>query len=147
MKEQELINYTLSLIPKEEKDRVFRQECCGIDNSFIGFLEPYYYLSKIIPKDYTIFDFGAAYNPQCYFFTEHKKYIAISPIEIDGKEMFKAPNCDIYRCTTGDFLNKYYMGGGKMFAIVNNVPNWHNEDTIELVKKEFRNCYTFYVGL
>lgn len=37
MTEQELINYTLSLIPKEEKDRVFRQECCGIDNSFIGF--------------------------------------------------------------------------------------------------------------
>lgn len=86
---QELINYTLSLIPKEEKDRVFRQECCGIDNSFIGFLEPYYYLSKIIPKNYIVFDFGAAYNPQCYFFTEHKKYIAISPIEIDGKEMLK----------------------------------------------------------
>ena len=32
MTEQELINYTLSLIPKEEKDRVFRQEYCGIDN-------------------------------------------------------------------------------------------------------------------
>lgn len=144
MTEQELIDYTLSLIPKEEKDRVFRQECCGIDNSFIGFLEPYYHLSKIISKDYTIFDFGAAYNPQCYFFTEHKKYIAISPIEIDGKEMFKASNCDIYRCTTGYFLNHYYKKEGKQFAIVNNVPNWYKEDSMNLAKTFFRNCYTFY---
>ena len=144
MTEQELIDYTLSLIPKEEKDRVFRQECCGIDNSFIGFLEPYYYLSKIIPKNYTVFDFGAAYNPQCYFFTKHKKYIAISPMEIDGKEMFKAPNCEIYRYTTGYFLNHYYKKEGKQFAIVNNVPNWYKEDSMNLAKTFFINCYTFY---
>lgn len=141
---QELINYTLSLIPKEEKDRVFKQQDCGIASDFIGFLEPYYYLSKIIPKDYTVFDFGAAYNPQCYFFTDHKRYIAISPIEIDGKEMFKAANCEIYRCTTGHFIETYLKDTSKSFAIVNYVPNWHNEHPIDLVKEYFQNVYTFY---
>lgn len=144
MTEQELINYTLSLIPKEEKDRVFKQEFCGIDSSFIGFIETYFYLSKIIPKDYTVYDFGAGYNPQCYFFTEHRKYIAISPLEIDGKEMFKAPNCDIHRCTTGYFLGSLYSPVEKEFAIVNNVPDWYHEYPIDLVKEYFNNCYTFY---
>lgn len=37
------------------------------------------------------------------------------------------------------------MGGGRMFAIVNNVPNWYGENSMELVKKIFNNCYTFYV--
>ena len=65
-------------------------------------------------------------------------------MEIDGKEMFKAPNCEIYRCTTGYFLNNYYKKEGKQFAIVNNVPNWYKEDSMNLAKTFFINCYTFY---
>lgn len=71
MNEQEITNYVLSLIPKEEKDRVFKQEYCAIGTDFIGFMETYYYLSKIIPKEYTVYDFGCAYNPQCYLFQDH----------------------------------------------------------------------------
>lgn len=56
MNEQEITNYVLSLIPKEEKDRVFKQEYCAIGTDFIGFMETYYYLSKIIPKEYTVYD-------------------------------------------------------------------------------------------
>ena len=90
MNEQEITNYVLSLIPKEEKDRVFKQEYCAIGTDFIGFMETYYYLSKIIPKEYTVYDFGCAYNPQCYLFQDHAKFIAVNPEEIDGKEVFKA---------------------------------------------------------
>lgn len=34
MNEQEITNYVLSLIPKEEKDRVFKQEYCAIGTDF-----------------------------------------------------------------------------------------------------------------
>ncbi len=51
MNEQEITNYVLSLIPKEEKDRVFKQEYCAIGTDFIGFMETYYYLSKSYLKN------------------------------------------------------------------------------------------------
>lgn len=144
MNEQEITNYVLSLIPKEEKDRVFKQEYCDIGTEFIGFMDTYYYLSKIIPKEYTVYDFGCAYNPQCYLFQDHAKFIAVNPEEIDGKEVFKAPNCDFYRMTTKQFLENIYEKKEKEFAICNYVPNWHKERSIDLVKLNFQNCYTFY---
>ena len=76
MNEQEITNYVLSLIPKEEKDRVFKQEYCDIGTEFIGFMDTYYYLSKIIPKEYTVYDFGCAYNPQCYLSEYDNKIIS-----------------------------------------------------------------------
>lgn len=145
MNEKELIEYTLSLIPKEEKDRVFGQETCGIDSGFIGFIDTYYYLSKIIPKSYTVYDFGCGYNPQCYFFQEHEKYIAINPLELDAQEIFQSPNCEVYRCTTGYFLGSLHKPVQREFAIVNNVPSWYKENSAELVKDFFFNVFTFYI--
>lgn len=145
MNEKELIEYTLSLIPKEEKERVFNQEYCGIDSSFIGFIETYYYLSKIIPKKYTVYDFGCGYNPQCYFFQEHEKYIAINPLEKDSQEIFQSPNCEVYRNTAGYFIGSLHKPVQREFAIVNNVPNWHGENVAELVKDYFSNLFTFYI--
>ena len=120
---EEITSYLLSLIPKEEIEK--REGTLG---------------------EYTIIDFGAGHNPQSYFFTEHKKYIAVNPLsgikEDDG--MFCPPNCEIYRMTTGEFLQKVDCPKDKVFAICNFVPNWHGEDSMELVRKSFKNCYTFY---
>lgn len=133
------------LIPKEEWERLEGTlgEMCP---EFLGFCGTYYHLSKIIPKDYTVIDFGAANNPQSYFFTEHKKYIAVNPLSDIEEEngMFCPPNCDIYRMTTGEFIKTVDYPKEKVFAICNYVPNWHGEDSIELVRKNFNNCYTFY---
>lgn len=143
---EEITQCLLSLIPKEEIEAK-NDSMHDLSPQFAGFVDVYYHLSKVIPKDWTVIDFGAAYNAQSYFFTGHKKYIAVNPIsgikEDDG--MFCAPNCDIYRMTTGEFLKTVDYPKRKVFAICNNVPNWYGEDSIKLVHGNFRNCYTFYI--
>lgn len=142
---EEITAHLLSLIPKDEIDKL-NGTLGEIYPCFMGFVDIYYYLSKVIPKDWTVIDFGAGHNAQCYFFTGHKKYIAVNPIsgikEDDG--MLRAPNCEIYRMTTGEFLQKVDYPKDKVFAICNYVPNWYGEDSIKLVHENFRNVYTFY---
>ena len=139
-------------IPREDKKRVFSQPMCDISCEFLGFLEPYWCLSKIIPKDWVVFDFGSSYNSQCYFFDKHKAYHAIEPIDTNGQctELFYTDNTIIHRCTTGEFLKFKFpqmdIDINKCFAIVNNVPNWYREDSMKLVHEYFRNCYTFYIA-
>ena len=140
---EQITAYLHSLIPKEEWERVSKE--AEIYPEFSCFADTYYHLSQVIPKDYTVIDFGAAYNAQAYFFTKHKKFIAVNPMSVTGDNgMFQPDNCDIYRMTTGEFLKKVDYPKSKVFAICNYVPNWHWEDSIELVHKNFRNVYTFY---
>lgn len=135
-------------IPKEQLHSVFNQGMCDIDCSFIGFIETYYHLSKIIDKEFTVIDFGAAYNPQCFFFDRHKKYIAVQPEGDECKVMFQAKNCDIYKTTTKGFIENVLPGLNldldKTFAIVNFVPNWHGENSMELARTHFKKVYTYY---
>lgn len=142
---EEICQHLYHIIPKEEWDRLQNRvgEMCG---SFLDFCDTYYHLSQIIPKDWTIIDFGAANNPQSYFFTEHKKYIAVNPVNQFDEEngMFCPSNCEIYRMTTGEFLKKVDYPKEKVFGICNFVPDWYGEDSRELVRKNFKNCYTFY---
>lgn len=142
---QEITDYLLSVIPKEEIERL-DGKLGELNPEFMGFVDTYYHLSQIIPKEYTVIDFGAAHNAQSYFFTGHKKYIAVNPISIYEEEngMFCPPNCEIYRMTTGQFIRTVDYPKDNVFAICNYVPNWHNEDSIMLVHEYFRNCYTFY---
>lgn len=139
-------------IHREDKKRVFSQPMSDIDFDFMGFLEPYWCLSNLIPNDWVVFDFGCSYNAQCYFFDKHKAYHAIEPIGTNGQctELFHTENTIIHRCTTKDFLlnelPKMNINIKKSFAIVNNVPNWYGEDSIKLVHEYFRNCYTFYIA-
>ncbi len=141
---QEITDYLFSLIPKEELER-HRDDMMELCPEFAGFVDTYYYLSKIIPKDYTVIDFGAAYNAQSYFFTEHKKYMAVNPLSPHKEEngMFCPKNCEIFRMTTKEFIETVDYPKEKVFAICNYVPNWYH-DSIALVHENFRNCYTFF---
>lgn len=142
---EQICKYLYDLIPKEEWKRM--EGTLGeMSSDFLGFCDTYYHLSMLIPKDWTIIDFGAGHNPQSYFFTEHKKYIAVNPMSDIAEEngMFCPPNCEIYRMTTGEFLKTVDYPKSKVFAICNYVPNWHGEDSMGLVRKNFKNCYTFY---
>lgn len=147
-----LIGILDGVIPLKEKLRVLSQPMCDIDYDFMGFLEPYWCLSNLIPKDWVVFDFGCSYNAQCYFFDKHKEYHAIEPLETDGQctELFHTENTIIHRCTTGHFLKNLFptlnVDINKCFAIVNNVPNWYGEDSMKLVRDTFKNCYTFYIA-
>lgn len=143
---EELSLYLCEIIPDEQLDRVFA--ACGtnanIHGEFMGFVDTYWHLSRILPKDIDIYDFGCAYNAQSFFFKDFKSYHAIEPL--DGtiiEELFCAPNCTIYRCTAGEFLKSHFIRKGA-FAIVNYVPDWHGEKVIDLIHENFQNCYTFY---
>lgn len=140
---EDITSYLHSMIPKDEWERVSKES--EIYPEFSCFADTYYHLSQIIPEDYTVIDFGAAYNAQSYFFTKHKKFIAVNPYSMAGDNgMFCPPNCEVYRMTTGEFLRSMDYPKEEVFAICNFVPNWYNEDSIQLVKEHFRYVYTFY---
>ena len=132
----------LSLIPKSEMKRVLNQEHCDIDPTFMGFIDIYFHLSKIIPKHFTVVDLGCAYNPQCYFFKDHKKYVGV---DYGSLERFKSINCEIFEKTISDFL-KYDAGEfdpDETFYICSFVPPW-GDDNQQLARIYSKNCFCFY---
>jgi len=58
-----------------ENDMKFK---LGIDLSFVGFIEDYYYLSRIIPTEYFIIDVGCCTGVQHILFKNFKGYIGIT---------------------------------------------------------------------
>lgn len=142
----EICSALWKMLPQEDKVRVIEKGETEIGPEFLGFVDTYYFLSKLIPKDWTVIDFGAAHNPQCYFFLGHKRYIAVEPAS--EVEMFKSWNCDIYRCTTEEFIDKELgklgLDLGKTFAICNYIPPWYGQNSRKLVRLTFDNVYVFY---
>lgn len=134
-------------IPEEQLRAVFGQGMCDLSHDFLGFTETYFHLAKIIPKHFTVIDLGAAFNPQCFYFTEHKKFIAVDR-SLENEEptiRFKAENCEIFDMDIKDFLDKH-LGDFNLeetFAIINFVPPW-GQDNMELVRKSFKNVFTYY---
>lgn len=141
---EELSAWLLNEIPKEQAESVMLGDC-DIGYEFVGFVKTYWHLSKIIPKDYAVFDFGAAYNFQSWFFREHKRYVAIEPDKNIG--MIQPNNCVIYRMDAKTYLDNCgdIPDNYKAFAIVNFVPSGvRAQDVRDLVKSKFKNVYTFY---
>lgn len=132
----------LSILPKEQVETVFKQKECDIEPCFLGFVDIYEQLSKIIPKHFTIIDLGCAYNPQCFFFKEHKKYIAV---DVSDCVKFKTDNCDIYTDTISNFIEKHLSEFNleQTFAICSYVPNWYG-DNIKIVRESFKNLFVYY---
>lgn len=145
-------HYIGSLIPDEEWKRVMESDASAeidINNCCCGYGgRTYYNLSKMIPKDWTVIDFGCAYNPQSYLFTQHARHIAIEPPQHDSDfhfEFFQAPNTELVFMTGQDFIEeelpKMNLNLDKTFAIVNFVPS----GACNLLAREtFKNIYTYY---
>ena len=126
------------LLPKDQVERVFNQDTCDINSDFLGFTDIYEMLSKIIPKHFTIIDLGCAYNPQCFYFVKHKKYIAV---DISDCEKFKSDNCDIYQKSIEDFIKEDIseLNLDETFAICNYVTN-----NSKIVRTTFKNLFIYY---
>lgn len=147
------MHYVFSLIPSEEWKRVMKSDASAEihANSLMCGGETYYYLSRMIPKNWTIIDIGCAYNPQSYLFQNHKRHIAIEPKWNDSHfrfEYFKAPNTELLFMTGQEFiqyeLQKMNLDMKKTFCIVNYVPS----DAVNLSAREtFPNIYTYYPSL
>lgn len=143
-------HYLRWMIPDEEWERVMNSDArAEIDCNYLTCGRgTYYMLSKMIPKDWTVIDFGCAYNPQSYLFQNHARHIAIEPLYKDKDfnfEYFKAPNTELLFMTGQEFLDhelhKYDLDLNKTFAIVNYVPS----GACNLrVRETFHNLYVFY---
>ena len=147
------MHYVFSLIPSEEWQRVMKSDASAEihANSLMCGGETYYYLSRMIPKDWTVVDIGAAYGAQSYLFQNHAKYIAVEPyVSCEGFriENFKANGTERYDVSAGKFINEILptlnLDLKKTFAIANYIPNWFGENPIELTRQTFPNCYTYY---
>ena len=141
-KNAEKINGNLACELAEKYPKMFRevleQKMCDIDGTFLGFVDTYYYLSKLIPKSWTIVDFGCAYNPQAYYFLEHRAFIGV---DIGIIKRFHFKNTDLYNGTIADYLAQK-PPIEKVFAICNNVPSAEKE----MVRHYYPNCFIYYVA-
>lgn len=140
--EAESINAKLlALLPKEQGDRVFNQEYVDIEPSFLGFVDTYYYLSKIVPTHWTVIDFGSAYNAQSFFFADHKRYIAVDAGDI---ERFCPDNCVIFTKRIEAFLKEDLpfldLNKKEVFAICNYV----DTGISLLIGSIFPNSFSYY---
>lgn len=144
------MHYVRSLIPDKEMKRVMMSDASAeicTDNLMCGGAT-YYYLSRMIPKDWTVIDFGCAYNPQSYLFQDHKRHIAIEPKWLDKDfhfEYFQAPNTELLFMTGQEFIEnelpKFGLDLDKTFAIVNYVPSGACN---LMVRETFKNIWAYY---
>lgn len=147
-------HYLRSLIPDEEWERVLKSDASAEINcnDMTCGRGTYYMLSKMIPKDWTVIDFGCAYDAQSYLFQEHARHIAIEPVcQQDCStfefhfEFFKAPNTELLFMTGQDFIEKelpkMHLNLDKTFAICNYVPSGACN---LMVRETFKNTWTFY---
>jgi hypothetical protein len=121
---------------------ILDQNSCDIDGTFLGFVDTYEHLAKIIPHDWTIIDLGCAYACQAYYFLKHKQYIGV---DISDCKKLQTPNSIYYQESIKDFLVNHIdlVKAGKTFAICNYVPPWAGGSSA-LLKEVFDNIYIFY---
>ncbi len=136
------INNNLACALAEKYPKMFKevleQDMCDIDGTFMGFVDTYFFLSKLIPKSWTIVDFGCAYNAQAYYFRKHRAFIGVNK---GIKKRFHFKNTDLFDGTIKDYLKQRPLTN-KIFAICNNVSS---EET-KLVREYYPNCFVYYVA-
>ena len=143
MTNEELNIKLFDKLPRHQKDRVFSSKWCDIEPGFMGFLKIYKFLSDIIPKHWTVVDLGCAYNPQSFYFTEHKRFIAVD--NFSGVERFLATGTEFYEMSIECFIEKHLddLFLDETFAICSYVPPW-GADNMKLVRESFKNVFTYY---
>jgi len=136
----ELFTYIQDNYP-EQIENVFNQDQIEILPDFLGFITTYYHLSKIIPLEFTVIDFGCGYNAQSFYFMNHKKYIGVDvwPNII----RFQAPGTEFYESYIDDFISNNKFDIDSTFAICSYVPDRNNKNK-NLIKETFNNVYIFY---
>lgn len=126
---------------KKQVVKIIQENIGDIDFDFIGFLEQYESLSKLIPKDWTIVDLGCANGFQSLYFQEHKKYIGV---DIDTGTKYQTTNSEYYTMRIKEFLeseNFKKLNLNKTFAICNYVPC---ETEVKMAREKFKNIFVYY---
>lgn len=131
------------MLPKDQIERVFAKNVGDIETNFLGFVSIYKRLSEIIPKHFTVVDLGCGHNAQSFYFTNHKRYIAID--NFPDTECFISPNCIFYDLSIKDYIAGHLkdLCIEETFAICSYVPPW-GADNNKLVRENFKNIFTYY---
>lgn len=143
---ENISTFLFNHLPEDQcKEVMTASNECDMEPCFMGFAKTYSLLAELIPTDWTVIDIGAAFAPQCYFFRNHAKYIAVEPCT---NKMFHMDNTVIYRNSAKGFIEKTLpslnLDINKVFAICNFVPDWYGENPQKLTRATFKNCYCFY---
>ena len=138
---------TYKIIPKEELDRVFETSDSAsgdMDFEFLCFEEVYMYVKEHCNKDTVIIDFGCAYMPQAYWFTDCKKYIGID-LPFRNNVRFKTDNSELYLMSGQKFIKNILptldLDMEKVIAICSYVPD---EELEQMVAEHFKYNYVQY---
>lgn len=126
---------------KHQLKHILQTKLCDISPEFLGFINAYYHLSQIIPKNRTIYDLGCAYAPQAIYFTNHTAYIGID-ILTKTHNRITTPNSKHYKMTIKQYLTKHPIIDNH-FAILNYIPPWYNNNE-QLTKQHFKHLYIYY---
>lgn len=133
-----------SLISDDEYHEVMSQDMCELDSEFLGFVDVYKNLSRIIPKGSIVIDFGCYLAAQSYFFARHKMYIGVDVVSM---RRFTPPNSVHYTMSIQNFIQTEVP---KLFeeydelqlcAICSYVPDFQ---ATEMVRKTFPNVFCYY---
>ena len=133
-----------SLIPDDEYHEVMSQDMCELDSEFLGFVDVYKNLSRIIPKGSIVIDFGCYLAAQSYFFERHKMYIGVDVVSM---RRFTPPNSVHYTMSIQNFIQievpKLFEEYDelKLCAICSYVPDFQ---ATEMVRKTFPNVFCYY---
>lgn len=133
-----------SLIPDDEYHEVMSQDMCELDSEFLGFVDVYKNLSRIIPKGSIVIDFGCYLAAQSYFLARHKMYIGVDVVSM---RRFTPPNSVHYTMSIQNFIQievpKLFEEYDelKLCAICSYVPDFQ---ATEMVRKTFPNVFCYY---
>lgn len=138
------------IIPKEELDRVFENSYSAsaeMDQTFLCFEDEYeYVLENTSPND-IIIDLGCAYNPQCWYFKDYDRYIAVDLPMFDDVR-FDSGNVEFYIMSIQKFIKeelaKLNLDLNKVVAVCNAVPD---EEARKMVVETFPRHFVAYPSL
>lgn len=139
---EEINSDLFKMLPADQKKRVFNSDMGDIDGEFLGFVNFYHHLSRIIPKEWIVIDLGCAYAPQSFYFEGHVEYVGV---DLLVKERFCGVNSVFYEMSIEQFISKHLheYDLDKTFAICSYVPPWGG-DNAKMVRDAFKNCFVFY---
>ena len=101
-------------------------------------------MAQIVPRDWTVLDFGCSFAPQAFFFVDHKEYVGVD-IMTKIEARFSAANTRHFLMSIEEFIAAHSADYDMetAFAICSYVPPWGG-DNIGRVRSAFRNVFTFY---
>ena len=136
-------HYVRSLIPDNEWMRVTNiDDVAAWYNLELGDMREYYLLAEVIPRSFTVIDFGCGKNAQSYLFTRHRRYCAVDT----GRQMFRAPGTSFFQMTAENFIRhelpRLQLDMHRTFAICSNATGRDHGNPGMLARMNFLNMYT-----